>query len=149
MNNPRIVYILGRLNDTYAGPKTENILIENPLTVEHILPQQWVENWPLPDGSRGLAGTELWAADEVDSRRVASARRHAALQTFGNLTILTQALNSATSNAAWEDKKPELLRHSLLPINLHLQESAVWDEEAIERRARRLLERALGLWPRP
>jgi hypothetical protein len=62
LNNPKIVHILSRLSSTYHGPKTEDIEIKSPMTVEHILPQNWLQNWPLNDGSKGLDGTELWTA---------------------------------------------------------------------------------------
>lgn len=148
LNNPKVTYIFKRLNTTYLGSKHELISVDGPLTVEHLLPQNWVEHWPLPDGSKGLTVTELWNAAPDDVRTIASRRRYAVLQTFGNLTILTQALNSAASNSFWPEKKPELMRHSLLPINQQLHEIEVWDEEAIANRGNALLERALKLWPR-
>ena len=148
MNNPKIVHILKRLNDTYIGSKTEVVSIESALTVEHILPQQWIENWLFPDGGKGLSSTELWTVDQGDHRAAATRKRNTALQTLGNLTILTQALNSAVSNGAWKDKKPELLKNSLLPINQQLLEVEVWDENAIEHRSDVLFQRALKIWPR-
>lgn len=148
LNNPKIVHILKRLNDTYAGNKMEVVPIESVLTVEHILPQNWIEHWPLPDGGKGMNSAELWTADTNDPRAVATRKRNAALQTFGNLTILSQALNSAASNSTWAEKKPELLRHSLLPINQQLHDKNTWDEAAIVERGEVLLERALRLWPR-
>ena len=148
MNNPKIVHILKRLSDTYLGSKMEVVSVDGALTVEHILPQQWVEKWLLPDGSKGLSTTELWTAEQGEPRAEATRKRNAALQTLGNLTILTQALNSATSNSAWKDKKPELLRHSLLPINQQLHDVDVWDEGAIAQRLDTLLKRALKVWPR-
>jgi hypothetical protein len=63
-----------------------------------------------------------------DPRLTASALRNAALQTFGNLTILTQELNSSVSNGPWHAKRPEFLQCSLLPINQDLHESNSWDE---------------------
>lgn len=148
LNNPKVIHIFKCLNTTYLGSKHELISFDGPLTVEHLLPQNWVEHWPLPDGSKGLTVTELWNAAPDDVRTIASRRRYAALQTFGNLTILTQALNSAASNSAWPEKKPGLMRHSLLPINQQLHEIEVWDEEAIANRGNALLERALKIWPR-
>jgi Protein of unknown function (DUF1524) len=59
-----------------------------------------------------------------------------------------QALNSAQSNSAWEDKRPELMKHSLLSINHDLHDVAIWDEAAIAARSEKLFERALKLWPR-
>jgi len=147
LNNSKIVHILERLNDTYLVSKMETVTVEGQLTVEHILPEQWIEHWPLKDGATGMIGHELWDADPSDPRAAATRQRNAALQTFGNLSILTQPLNSAASNSGWAKKKPELLRHSLLPINQQLHEAADWDEATIEKRGRELFQRALRLWP--
>jgi hypothetical protein len=73
------------------------------------------EHWPLPDGSCGLMPQELWDSQPGDSRTDATRHRNAMLQTSGNLTILTQALNSPVSNNGWQEKKPALLSASLLP----------------------------------
>jgi hypothetical protein len=70
------------------------------------------------------------------------------MQTFGNLTIVVQPLNSAISNSGWAVKKPELLK-SLLPLNQQLHSVEKWDEDAIVRRGKELFERALQLWPSP
>lgn len=147
LNNPKLVHIFKRLNETYFAKKMEDIQIDGPLTVEHILPQHWIENWPLPDGSTGLAMEALWAAEEDDAIAVATRVRNDACQLFGNLTIVTQSLNSAASNSAWPEKKSQLL-HSLLPINQVVQTKDVWGEEAIAERGESLLNRALKLWPR-
>ncbi|HNQ57758.1 MAG TPA: HNH endonuclease family protein, partial [Candidatus Desulfobacillus denitrificans] len=106
-------------------------------------PSRWVNS-----GWTSTASVVLWTADANDPRAIATRERNSALQTFGNLTILSQALNSAASNASWSEKKPELLRHSLLPINQQLHETTVWDEAAIQERSAALFERALKLWPR-
>ena len=72
--------------------------------------------------------------------------RKNALQTLGNLTILSTALNTAQSNLPWSEKRPELLKHSLLPINQALQTQEVWDEAAILARGEMLFARALQIW---
>jgi hypothetical protein len=148
MQNPKIVHILKRLNSTYLSPKNESI-VEGHLTVEHIMPQAWLEHWPLMDGMKGMSGPELWTAPVDDPRAVASRRRNSFLQTLGNLTILTQPLNSSVSNSSWEVKKPALLASSLLPINQQLHAYLVWDEAAIVHRGEELFQRALQLWPGP
>lgn len=148
LQNPKIVHLLRRLNDTYVNAKSESITINSPLTVEHILPQNWIEHWPLPDGSKGLTWAERMKAKPDDPRLIATDRRNALLQTLGNLTILTQALNSSVSNSAWSVKKPALLSASLLPINQQLQAVDTWDEAAIEDRSKELFERAMKIWPK-
>lgn len=148
MNNPKIVHILKRLSDTFLTGKSEAVTVESALTVEHILPQQWQDKWLLADGSKGLTTEALWTAPKDDARAEASRKRNQALQTFGNLTILTQGLNSSVSNSQWSLKRQELLKHSLLPINQILHDVAIWDEEAIAQRSDDLLVRALEIWPR-
>jgi Protein of unknown function DUF262/Protein of unknown function (DUF1524) len=148
LNNARIVYILRRISEAYLTAKQERITVNSPLTVEHIMPQSWVRHWPLQDGSVGLDPTLLWNADTLDPKVQATRRRNSLVQTFGNLTICTQQLNSSASNSTWEAKKPELLAHSLLPINQQLHGVDNWDETAIERRAQALAGKALQIWPR-
>ena len=148
LDNRKTVQIFKRFNDTYYGSKMEKITIEGSLTVEHILPREWVEHWPLEDGSRGMNFLELLEAEKDDPRAMQTRRRNAALQTFGNLTILTQKLNSSVSNGPWVTKRAELQRNSLLPINQQLQSQEIWNESAIEARANELLQRVLQLWPR-
>lgn len=149
MNNPKIVHLLKRLSDTYLDSKSEQVTVEGSLSVEHLLPQSWQENWPLPDGSKGLSMTELADAAEDDPRAVATRRRNQALHTIGNLTILPPGANSWVSNAAWEEKRPKILSKSLLPINAgSLYAAETWDEQAIEERGAALFEKAVTLWPR-
>lgn len=74
--------------------------------------------------------------------------RNGFVQTLGNLTILTTGLNSAQSNLAWKQKKPELLKHSLLPINQALAEVAEWNESTIAARGEALLAKATKIWSR-
>jgi hypothetical protein len=147
LSNAKLVHILSRLSNDSLSMRNEQIVIDSPLTVEHILPQNWLEHWPLASGEAGLTHEQLWDAQPDDPRAAATRRRNAALHTFGNLTILTQELNSTVSNSAWPVKKPELLRSSLLPINQQLHEFAVWDEDSIQQRGKALLERALRIWP--
>lgn len=145
----RLVYILSRLNESMHGSKSELVDVQSELTIEHIMPRAWEEHWPLMTGEPGMTFEERWDADEDDPRRLASERRDAILDTLGNLTILTQPLNSAASNSGWSSKRPEILTHSVLPINTVLNQLDVWDEKTIEQRGKQLFERALRLWPRP
>lgn len=148
LNSARVCYVLSRLNETYQAAKTESVLHTGDLSVEHIMPQAWIENWLLQDAASGMCWSDLFEADDDDPRAVATRARDAAIHGWGNLTILTQALNTSASNAGWEAKKPEILRHSLLPINLSLGSRAKWDEADIQERSEELFERALKVWPR-
>ncbi|MFP2956443.1 DUF262 domain-containing protein [Myxococcus sp. 1LA] len=149
LNSAKLGHILRRISNEHLSNLSEQITINSPLTIEHLLPQSWIEHWPLQGGVKGLPPDELWDTDSDEPRVVASRRRNSLLQTMGNLTILTQALNSTTSNAAWTMKKPKILGASLLPINQQLHDYEGWDETTIEKRGKALLEKALKLWPRP
>ena len=149
LNRARLTHILVKLNDTYLTSKTEQLTIESELTVEHIMPQSWVDRWRLPDGARGMAWAELLDATPDDPRAVATRERERALHTLGNLTLLTQALNSSVSNDKWAAKKPALLASSLLPINLQLDKYSSWGEATITERGQELLRRAVMIWPGP
>jgi hypothetical protein len=148
LNNPKMVHILKRLSLEHLDGKRESIKIDCELTVEHILPRDWIPKWPLTQGMKGMTLSDLSTAEIGDTRAEATRRRNAAINTFGNLTILTQPLNSSVSNAPWKDKRPELLKHSLLPINQALHSFDVWDEDAIDKRSGKLLEQALRIWPK-
>ncbi|MFT4438839.1 DUF262 domain-containing protein [Caballeronia sp. 15715] len=146
LNNLRLTHILGRLSETYRTSKTESVVFKASPTVEHLIPQGWVEHWPLPDGSRGLEYAIL--GDKDDPAVQMSLRRDTAIQTFGNLTLITGSLNSSIQNGPWEGKRREILTHSILPINGLLHQYDIWDEAAIDKRGRELLARALIVWPR-
>jgi hypothetical protein len=148
LNSPKLIHLFGRLNQTFMSTKSENLAFSQQPTVEHVMPQGWLTNWPLPDGSKGLDFLELYNASENDPRAVATRKRENAVQTLGNLTILSSGLNSAQSNLSWKQKGPELVKHSLLPLNQSLLELTVWDEVAIQKRGTDLFERACQIWPR-
>jgi len=148
LSSPKLVHLFGRLNQTYMSTKSENLAFSQQPTVEHIMPLGWIANWPLPDGSKGLDFMELYSASEADPRAVATRSRETAVQTLGNLTILSSGLNSAQSNLSWEKKRPELMKHSLLPLNQSLLKLDSWNELTIQKRAIELFERARQLWPR-
>ena len=112
------------------------------------MPREWIMNWPLPDGRKGLTLTELSITPSDDVRAIATRKREESLHTAGNLTILSSALNSAQGNSRWEEKKIAMKNHSLLPINQSVVELDAWDEDAIFCRGERLFERARHIWGR-
>jgi Protein of unknown function (DUF1524) len=148
LNNPKMVYVFTCLNRTFMSSKSEKITFEKQPSIEHIMPQNWTANWPLPNGSKGMDFAELVSASESDPRALASRKRLSSIQTLGNLTILTSELNAAQSNLGWAKKRPEMMKHSLLPINLALFERRSWDEAAILERGTDLFQRATKVWPR-
>jgi hypothetical protein len=118
--------------------KQEAITITGRLTVEHVLPQQWEPPaWPEPP-------IELGNEDES-----AVERRNRLLHSLGNLTLLTQELNSSVSNGPFVAKRPEIARQSALRLNTYFQDVVAWDEAEILRRGEVLLQHAKRVWPHP
>ena len=105
------------------------------LAIEHIMPQKWHQNWKLPD--------------DVDDEAQTTDTRDRIIHTLGNLTLTSKKLNSSLSNAPWDMKREGLGEHSVLFLNKTLLNEApdVWDEAAIEERARRLCATAIKVWP--
>ena len=117
---------------------TESQAVPRNLTVEHVMPQKWESNYPLP-------------TNEGDVEKAVEIRdnRNRIIHTIGNLTLVTGSLNPKMSNGPWEVKRKELHEHSTLFLNKDLLDQApnCWDEETIARRADRMLELAAQVWP--
>lgn len=129
LRRDRIQMVLDGVNRLGLGtsPHQEPIQIAGDLTIEHLMPQNWEANWPIGPG--------------------VEARDHRAdlIQTIGNLTLLTQSLNTSISNGPWSRKREEILRHSALPINRVLPDE--WGEEAIEDRSKQIAAAIAKVWP--
>ena len=121
----------------YTG-KTEKVLIERMLTIEHLLPKEWEKHWPL----LVLSETPV----EIDK---AKKRRNELLHTVGNLTLLTKRLNPSVSNGPWETKRKKILEHSALNMNRGFGDVLQWTELLIFERSQKLFDSAIKLWPRP
>ena len=112
---------------------SESVSLPNDLTIEHVLPQQWEANWPLPpDG------------DPVQSRLDRDQAKHR----LGNLTLVTGRLNPKMSNAAWDSKRAAIQRFSVMRMSSNIVASETWDEGAIRERGDRLVGVVLSIWPR-
>ena len=146
LGNARLVHILSRLNDCYLSTKSEPLKFSKQPTIEHIMPQSWLQHWPLENGDQGMTLAELNDAVEGNMRADATRRRDKVVQTMGNLTILSQALNASESNLGWTEKRPALQKHSLLPINQNIASQAKWDESSIRARGLELYDHAQRIW---
>lgn len=147
LRSAKVAAILRALELSSRTPKQESTWAPVPetLTVEHVLPQSWEDlgHYPLED--------------EGDDQRI---RRNRLIQTFGNLTLLTQPLNSSVSNGPFLDfehngkiveGKRSGFRGSLLLLNSYFLNPALtaWSDDQILERGRSLLSGALRVWARP
>lgn len=119
---------------------------QSGLTVEHVMPQSWAA---VPDYAASATTDELRLA------------RNIKLHTFGNLSLLTQPLNSSVSNGPFADhtdgtgrrmrgKQSELGQSALLMNTyFHRPELTGWTEGEIDARTRYLFEAARLVWSHP
>ncbi|MBT0995529.1 DUF262 domain-containing protein [Cellulomonas sp. DKR-3] len=133
MRRAQLQQVLLALDAAATGPRAELVEHKHKLSIEHLLPQSWRDNWPLPDEERA-------------AEREAEARE-ALLHTIGNLALVTGPLNSALSNGSWPTKRAAILEHSAFTLNRTLPTD--WGTWRIEERSKRLTEIAVELWPRP
>ncbi len=125
---------------------SNHVPVQSDLSVEHVLPQSW-DRVP-----------EYGFADMTEDERQA---RSQLLHGFGNLTLLTQPLNSSVSNGPFADAydsdgaltpgKRSRLGQSALLMNTYFQQTGLgnWSEVAIAKRAEALSKAAMLVWARP
>jgi len=137
----RAKLVLEAIDLQLVTPKQEQVQVTGPLTLEHLMPQSWKEaDYPLPT-----------ALDDA-TREALAERRQMLMHTFGNLTLLTQALNSAISNGPFDAKLAEIRRYGLLRLNsefLNPIAEGHWTEEDIHARGEALLTIAKQIWAYP
>ena len=135
LTRARLRLVLEGIEDEMRTVMAESQAAPRDMTIEHILPQQWRQNWTLPAGEE----------NEIDS----AGNRDRLLHSMGNLTLVNDRLNPFLSNAVWEHKQDRLARHSVLYLNKNLLDEApnVWDESSIADRGKRLFQIAARVWP--
>ena len=140
---PRLRYVLETIESAKHTALTEDIHIRSTLTIEHIMPQKWQTNWALP-GMEGV--TEADYGPEASERVRA---RNSIVNTFGNLTLITGAMNSSVSNGHFSVKMPAVRAFTALALNRELSDFELWDESTIRRRGAALFELARTIWSAP
>ena len=140
---PRLRYIFEAIEGAKRTPLNENILIRSALTVEHIMPQGWRSTWPLE------ASQENGEDNRDPALESLAHARDSAVNTLGNLTLLTQALNSTVSNGPFELKVPAIRANTALALNRELNDFEFWDEATIQDRGEALFEVARTIWGPP
>jgi len=147
MRVAKVCALLRALELASYSNKQEDVPLQ-VLTVEHVLPNAWKDSgyYPIPN----MTDTQRLERDRV-------------LHTFGNLTLLTQGLNSSVSNGPFHSytnpsngevvkgKRQKITSESLLKMNSYFQKlsGVEWNETAISDRAEYLFTQAKQLWCRP
>ena len=131
----RLRFVLEVIEEGLRSEKSEQTQVPKGLTIEHLMPVNWhTTDWPLPTG-----------VNEVEAKET----RNRMVHTIGNLTLVNQKLNSAMSNAAWETKQGELLKHAVLKLNAEMMLQTQWNEDSILDRSKRMAKLLTECWPGP
>lgn len=151
----RLRYIFLKIESSLRTRFDEVMVIDEALTIEHIMPQDWPENWPLPNGETSPvkdAWQLTYLGDEDDATATLSeegkkcvAERAKLINTAGNLTLLNNKANPSLGNKGWGEKQL-LFRDSLLALNREVGNRPCWDEQAIKERGAMLGQVACKLW---
>ena len=134
MTKGRTRIVLERIEEGLRTDKAGDQSVPQNLTIEHVMPIGWRNNWKLPA--------------DVENDEMESAARDRLIHTLGNLTLATGSLNTSLSNRPWDEKRAELHDHITLFLNKDLVKEPEWNEERIEERARQLAQVATEVWPR-
>lgn len=139
----RLRHILCELEYAARDKFDEAARLPDDLTIEHILPDTWTDQWPLPDGTKAPADLRTGM---TESQLAFIADREALKHTLGNLTLLTEARNPSLRNFRFDTKR-DAFRGSLLKLNHEIADVPNWTEETIRARADRLAKLATRIWP--
>jgi len=134
LTQPKLRMVIRGIDAAMQNQKSEDIVLGGQLTIEHLLPQSWKEHWPLATNDGATAQLAM--------------TRDVLKHSLGNLTLLTQKLNSSISQGPWTKKRPEIVKQSKLNLNLEFHDAPTWGDEEILSRGRRLAAKALAVWPR-
>ena len=119
------------------------------LSIEHVMPKNWDAFWRLSDGTRVDTVDIIFHPEKYNPEtRDLVDKRQRAIDTLGNLTLVTSEGNSAASNGDFETKK-HWLGESLLAMNRKIQKYNTWSEQEIADRGERLGELSVEVWPGP
>ena len=110
------------------------------------MPGAWHTTWPMRGGRFAKNGIERFLAGEDDAE---AQEREQLIHTFGNLTLLTQPLNSSVGNGSYQDKQPAIVEQSTLVSNRYFFDIPQWDVDEIRARGRWQFDSARRIWRRP
>lgn len=129
----RLRMILEAIEDHYRSETGQPQVERKGYPIEHLLPRAWTETWPVQ------------SPEEAE-------RRQERVHRLGNLTLLTQSLNSKVSNGPWSLKRSALMDHNTITLTgrvIKKTEHQPWNERLIDERTAELIDAILRVWPVP
>lgn len=140
VSSARLRMALMALDSEMQSKKTELDSVWKKVEIEHIMPQDWGDCYPLEE-----------LAVDGDSDEDPAQRRERLIHAIGNLTLVTPNFNGSVSNRCWPEKREEFQLFTASALNLDLLNNAgdEWRETDIVQRGERLASVARKVWPGP
>ena len=120
-------YILEKIEFSMRGGKKGKTAWDSKMSVEHILPKKYETNWSTYLFDSGF---------DADSF----------IHRLGNLTLLTNALNSGLKNSFFDQKVKEIKKHDSYYINKFIIKQKEWNDITINKRQEQFAEIANKIW---
>ena len=154
--------------------ETSQLIFDNKLSLEHIMPEGWKKTWSLSLTNDGhslsndqIYYDELFSPEYKDNNPnwetepsedglanesyqipfQLAGERSLYLQSIGNLTLVTNRLNSKLSNGPFTKKRVALSENSVLMLNKEVCEHNTWDVRQIQDRTNELFTIFCKIWP--
>lgn len=136
----RSAMVLRAIEGAIRTSRNEAMTLPEKLSVEHLLPQKGT-----------MTDYPFAAAMPMQTGETPERCRLRVINTIGNLTLLTQELNSSVSNGAFDAKSRAIAADSDLRLNAWLRSGSFdkWSEESIAERGVELFKTASKIWQRP
>jgi hypothetical protein len=136
----RSAMILRALEERIRSSKNEAVTLPPQLTVEHLLPQKGK-----------LADYPYAEPMPLETGETVERCRGRLIHTIGNLTLLTQELNSAVGNGPFNAKSQAIAADSDLRLNAWLRGGPIeiWSESNVMARGEELFKAATLVWRFP
>ena len=136
-----ILYWIAIFMDDTKSERTK-LIYDKKLTIEHLMPQKWETHW-----SANLT---------LEQKE----KREKLIQTIGNLSLLSDKLNSSLQNREWSvkihgnDQYKGIAELSILNLNKNLSDGGllnyqIWNETEIEKRSSRITDMIKQIWIYP
>lgn len=153
---PRVRAVFWSLENAMRSSRREELMTPEltNLDIDHILPDEWFEHWPLDNTPVTKQEADAAILAEFDlreqtQREKAINRRQQLKNTIGNLTFLHYGINRGLRNTSFDKKRERLFKESNLHLNRELMLKNTWGDDDIEARGKALFDIACKIWRGP
>ena len=150
-SSKKIAYILKYIEEMVGDSRFRENINTNTISVEHIMPQGWKENWRIKNGMEHIQIPHEENTDIVldSATQELVNQRDAMIHTIGNLTLVNPQFTPIISNKSWGEKRVKIRAESNIKLNVSIAEQVEWNEESIKFRSEYLAKRINEIWKHP